>query len=114
MLHAGALLHLGSVASVLGVATAVREAEIFERLLAADGGAEDGDDLWAQVVAVGKVEAERPFASSAIVAVTMAKRIQPLRNLLTPVSPRGDVTNDDAAHGWTIADGTYRPVSERA
>ncbi len=114
MLDAGALLHLGRVASVLGVAATVREAKIVERLFPANRGAQDRDDFRTLIVPIRKVEAQRPLASAAIVPVAMTQCIEPLRNLLTPVSPWCDVTDDDAAHGRIITAGTYRPVSEQA
>ena len=114
MLHAGAILDLGRVAAVLGVATAVGEAEIVEFLRAAIGEREDLLDPRAEVVTIREIEAERSLAPPAIISVALAERRKTARLLLAAELPRVHISDEKAAgHMQSVAALPYRRVSER-
>src|SRR5689334_22278347 len=89
------------------VAAAVAEAKVVHLLASPGVGRNDQLDLGALVVALAQVEANRPPAARAIVAIALAQRPDALRLLLAAALPRADVPDD----GRTRHEGAANPRS---
>jgi len=114
LLAADALADLGGVIGIRRIASAVRQAEVFECGACSVDSELDRLNASAMIVTGREVEAHRPTAAAAIVAVALPKRLDARGLRLIPaILPRADQPGDRYAHGARIARLDYRPVSVR-